>query len=76
MRDYTNKLRQVRYIVAVHHPVMSSAAPPPEWFTATWKGKTYHKQSDTDKGFLNGSPEYSIVVLNDVLDVTRLPEQV
>ncbi len=75
MREYTNNLRRVGYIVAAYHTVGSGTAPPPGWTIATWAGRTYHLHPDADKGFIWGGPAYSLVVLDNVLILTPLPDQ-
>ncbi len=45
------------------------------WLALDWEERTYHLSPVDDTGFIHAGPEYSIVVLNDVLVITHLPEQ-
>ncbi len=75
VQEYTTNLHRVGYIVAVHHPVASNAEPPMGLLALSWEERTYHLSPANDTGFIHSSPEYSIVVLNEVLAITRLPGQ-
>ena len=78
VKEYAINLCHVGYIVVVHLSVPVGLDPPEAegYLITTWRGLHYHLKPGNDRGFIQGSFEYLVVVLNNMPVMSCLLEQV
>jgi hypothetical protein len=73
VRSYANNLRSAGYIVTVYHQFPPGAEPSANETIITWEDATYRIPLNDDIGFVHGGEQYSVIVLNNFLVITRIP---